>query len=49
MSIPAHLASPLTEQYKKAAGLPLGYRMALEGLIFIRSAEDGKTLPILAA
>ena len=48
MFIPKHLASPLTEQYKRMAGLPLGYRAALKGLIFIRYDEHGP-IPIIEA
>jgi len=36
MSIPNHLAGPLTEHFEEMAGLPLGYRMALQGLIPMR-------------
>lgn len=36
MSIPKHLEAPLTEHLKEIAGLPLGYRMALQGLIPMR-------------
>jgi hypothetical protein len=49
MTIPAHLASSLIEQYKKMAGLPLGYRMAMKGLMFIRYNENGSVIPIIEA
>ena len=36
MHIPKHLTGPLTEHFKEVAGLPLGYRMALQGLLLVR-------------
>ena len=36
MSIPERLTGPLTEHLKELAGLPLGYRMALQGLLPVR-------------
>lgn len=38
MQIPTHLVEPLSDHYKRMAGLPLGYRMVLEGFIPIRHA-----------
>ncbi len=38
MQIPKHIVEPLSDHFKRMAGLPLGYRMVLEGFIPIRHA-----------